>query len=55
MKEQKLYGIILLALVAFVWFVTGNTSLLLGLLGVYLLFTRRCLIYKGGEHHGRKQ
>lgn len=55
MKEQKIYGIILLLLTFLGWRLIGETSALVGILGLYLLFARRCLIYKGGEDHDREQ
>ena len=57
MKEQKRYGIILLLLCGIMLMVGGDCTAVLFLapLGLYMLFTKSCILYRGGEDHGRKQ
>lgn len=56
MKEQKRYGIILLLLCGIMLMVGGDCTAVIFLapLGMYLLFTKQCLIYKGGDGRGHK-
>lgn len=57
MKEQKRYGIILLLLCGIILLAGGDCTAVLFLapLGLYMLLTKSCIIYRGGDDHARKQ